>query len=862
MPTPHLSYETFELLIGSRTADGYPVTVLESLSGDASAFSLLAPEDPGLRQALDALETRRTDSALLQQLGQHLFQELFVGDVESRYRTSLGIARSQDRGLRIRLRIEAPELAALPWEYLYDPAEDAFLAISAQTALVRYVPMGGQPRALQVSPPLRVQVVISNPTDVEPLDVDKERQTIQDALQRWIELGVIELQIVDQATVPRVAEALRSFRPHVFHFVGHGAFIDDQAYLILEHEDGTAATIDDTTFRELFTGIDDTRIAVLNACETATTSSVLPLVGLAPRLLQRQLSGVVAMQFPVTDRAALIFTREFYRSLALGQAMETAVAESRRAIFVELGKEGPDWGAPVLFLRTEGGQLWQVDIPEDVAKKVANVHFHGDVFVIPRLPLMIAAIALVIILGFVSYRVVAPAPSPTPPPTGTAVPSPTPTATPVPGKMTGAFKVAVAQFGALDENQQVTPNEEAAQLSGWLYQTLEREYRDQLDIPGLELWHDSPQLQEEQHVIIGLVEGNDEPARTSAAEAMAHRLNADVVIYGYLAPGGNPRDLILDFYISPDLEFSPDLSRDIDPVVGRHRLGSPIPVQLPLSTLAGLEANERLSVRTKALAWLTIGLAFDLVNPTRALEIFHQAEERLQDWPDEHGSGKEILYFFIGQEELLLGNDDSAEDYFRKALAIEPQYARSLIGLGSVFFNRSQKLSPAERLNTDFIQQAIENFDQARQAAPDSPWPPTEEIALTALGLAYRLQGETFNALDRFDESDQAFDQAADVLNQAIALLETGNQPRFLAHAYLSLGATYQAQANLRLRQGQTDDGVAFLTRALASYQQCIAQANAAPLDKVLTQYYVDERCKPYQAQVQKDLVSLGGGQG
>ncbi len=852
MPASSLiAYETFEILVGDRTENGYPVTVLESPAGDARGASLLDGTDPALGQALDALERRVGDGPLLRQVGEHLFRELFVDDIEERYRTSLGIARSHDKGLRIRLRLASPELAALPWESLYDPDEDAFLAISAQTALVRYVPVGVPPRPIQASPPLRVLVAMANPSDTDPLDVARERKAIQKALAKWVKLGVVELELLERTTVTALDRAIRRFRPHVFHFIGHGAFQDDQALLVLEDESGLAQPVDDATFRELFLDVDETRVVLLNACETGATSGARPLVGFAPRLLQRQLAGVVAMQFPIADKASQIFAWEFYRHLALGHPLEQAVSEGRRAIFVALGETGPDWAAPVLFLRSEEGLLWDLALEAKVAQQVLDSRLSRFALA-PRLSLTIAALALVAILGLLAYWTVSP---PAPPP-------PTPTATPIPAQMSGAFKVAVAQFGVLDEQGQVQPDPEAAKLSDWLYATLAQEYADQVAIPGLEIWHDGAELKQSSNVTIGLVSGADTEERDAAARAMAQRLNADVIIYGHLAGAANPRELFLEFYISPDLEFSPDLNRGIDPVVGRHRLGQPIPVTLPLSTLAGLDVNERLGVRTRALAWLTIGLAFDLVNPSRAREIFRQAEERLQDWPDAPGSGKEILYFFIGQEELLLGDLGDAEDYFRRALAINPDYARATIGLGGVFYSRAQALPPEERPATDFTEQALALYQQAVDQAPNSSWPPTEAIALVALGLAHRLRGETLNALGQLQEADQALAQAETILLQGLQALQPLEQPRFQAHAYLTLGATYHLQANLRLRQGKQAEAVPLLQQAVESYEQCANQAEEAPLDKVLTQFYVAERCLPYRQQAQQDLNSLEGDTG
>ncbi|MGO9901280.1 MAG: CHAT domain-containing protein [Solirubrobacteraceae bacterium] len=59
-------------------------------------------------------------------------------------------------------------------------------------------------------------------------------------------------------------------------------------------------------------------LAVLNACETAQTSSQDPLAGIATSLMEYHVPAVVAMQFAITDERALIFADEFYRALADG----------------------------------------------------------------------------------------------------------------------------------------------------------------------------------------------------------------------------------------------------------------------------------------------------------------------------------------------------------------------------------------------------------------------------------------------------------------------------------------------------------------------------------------------------------------
>ena len=100
---------------------------------------------------------------------------------------------------------------------------------------------------------------------------------------------------------------------------------------------------------------------MLNACQSAVVFRDQPLLGLAPRLLQRQLGAVVGMQYPIPDGTALVFAREFYRCVALGYPVDAAISEARKGIFQEMGPSVPDWGIPVLYLRAHDGRLFQVE---------------------------------------------------------------------------------------------------------------------------------------------------------------------------------------------------------------------------------------------------------------------------------------------------------------------------------------------------------------------------------------------------------------------------------------------------------------------------------------------------------------------
>ncbi len=99
------------------------------------------------------------------------------------------------------------------------------------------------------------------------------------------------------------------------------------------------------------------RLVVLNACHTAEavgTQGPNPFAGAASSLVMSGVPAVVAMNGPVSDLAAVAFSRTFYQRLAAGDPIEAAVAEGRLAIQRADPRDGV-WATPVLFLRTRTG---------------------------------------------------------------------------------------------------------------------------------------------------------------------------------------------------------------------------------------------------------------------------------------------------------------------------------------------------------------------------------------------------------------------------------------------------------------------------------------------------------------------------
>jgi len=191
--------------------------------GDRRATVKLAASGPlndvELTAATDALVYGRLDDERSRQLGSRLFEWLLTGDVATIYRS----VQATSQRVRYRLILEPPELAEIPWELLYDPVRQVFLALDGP--LVRGLTILEPSKPLQANLPLRVLLVDAVPVGSEQLAVDQERDAIREAFGDLAEKA--EVRSLPHASLPEIENALReaeaSGHPfHVLHFMGHG----------------------------------------------------------------------------------------------------------------------------------------------------------------------------------------------------------------------------------------------------------------------------------------------------------------------------------------------------------------------------------------------------------------------------------------------------------------------------------------------------------------------------------------------------------------------------------------------------------------------------------------------------------------
>ena len=262
-------------------------------------------------------------------------------------------------------------MADLPWEYLYVPELKRFPVLSDKTPLVRYIEQMQREEPLQISPPLRVAVMLSNPSDVTQLNVEKEWQQLKNAVLELETRGLLTMQRIPSASLSALQQHLRTEQTHIFHYIGHGLFDagKNEGGLVLEDAQNKTDIVSAEKLATILHDHEPLRMIFLNACEGARGGKEDSSAGVAQTLVQQGIPAVLAMQFEVSDKAAIALAYEFYKSTADGLPADTAVAEARKAIFAQDNEM--EWGTPVLFTRSPDNQI--LLMPQGDAQAVIEI---------------------------------------------------------------------------------------------------------------------------------------------------------------------------------------------------------------------------------------------------------------------------------------------------------------------------------------------------------------------------------------------------------------------------------------------------------------------------------------------------------
>ena len=656
-----LDYRDFEIHIHNPVADGtFPVSI-QVLPDDLRADgTFLVPfSEAEIARAQAWLEQPPGDTEALAAFGERLYRAVFTGQVARVFESS----RLAEGGpLRLRLILDAPLVARIPWELLYDPDHRTFVALTAP--LVRGASLVEPARQIQAHPPLRVLVVDAFPAGVTRLQNQWEASGIRQALSSLVKGRRAEVVTLSHITLRRLQDALREAadpahpRPyHALHWIGHNRhdLVTGETSLLFEDEAGEVDAVRPQELADILRPY-DVKLVFLNACQSSQSSTLDVAQGFAPALMASGVPAVVGLQARVGDESARRFALDFYASVADGRPVDVALLDAR-----QLARGAAGASTPVCYLRTRTGQILEGSAPGPAPLTPATWREWLARNLTPRRALA-GLISLLSLIGMVLGLVLD---------VGSLF---SPQATPIPPMSESGFNVAVAEFGQLDAGGGVTPSRRGLELANDVHAAMDS-MAQELRAAGFDVEVRAPAL-------TGRVEGLDSPTRAANAQALADGMAADLLIYANLQAGDNGTVLQPEFYLSNrKLPFAAELG-------GQYEFGRPLEAgdEAARNVVAAQALADGLRNRANALSKFAIALGYLALDRISEAQDYLARSEQSGGWvsADSRPQGLEILRLFQGNAALRQGQFDAAAEYFSAALAAEPRYSRAQLGLGAV----------------------------------------------------------------------------------------------------------------------------------------------------------------------------------
>ncbi len=183
------------------------------------------------------------------------------------------------------------------------------------------------PEAKPAEPEVRILLLAANPDGTTHLRLDREMREVRNALASARYRDTFLLETAWAVRIGDLQRALLDSRPQILHFSGHG----DRGVCIFDADDERPGVVTAGALARLFRALPTRlRCVVLNSCWSLSLAETIAEV----------VDVVVGMSIPIGDAAAIRFSVSFYRALASGCDVASAVELGRNEIeLAGLGEE-------------------------------------------------------------------------------------------------------------------------------------------------------------------------------------------------------------------------------------------------------------------------------------------------------------------------------------------------------------------------------------------------------------------------------------------------------------------------------------------------------------------------------------------
>lgn len=327
-----------------------------------------------------------------QEIGQILFRTIFARETLDLFRSAEEAWSSLQGSIPLALECEAEQINNYPWELICDPEDGRFLSLSKQTPLIRYSAKQNYPSRLKsANDTVRILVALSSPNESwDVLNLLQEKKWMRHVFEPLEQSNALKVVYLENATFPELQQRLFRETFDVLHFMGHASYDSTakQGYLVLEDEIGGPVLLPADGIRDLVSST-QIQMVVLNACHTFTQSSHKGSLSVAEACIRGGAKAVVSMQAPITDGAAVGFSKTFYRSLVSGDSPHDSMVATRQSLRNADLSFNTYWCVPALLLTEiiHQGIFWapektipsaqQLEPQESFRKRISEIQRNG-----------------------------------------------------------------------------------------------------------------------------------------------------------------------------------------------------------------------------------------------------------------------------------------------------------------------------------------------------------------------------------------------------------------------------------------------------------------------------------------------------
>jgi hypothetical protein len=158
---------------------------------------------------------------------------------------------------------------------------------------------------------MKVLFLAANPVGTATLKIDREASDLKEQLAMVRDVVVkVDVEHAWAIRTDQLQREVLNSKPAVLHFSGHG----DRGLLVFEDAAGTPVEVSGKALANLISLMPSIKCVILNACYSQSVA----------KLLAPHVDAVIGCSVSISDAAALMFTRAFYRALAHGENFKRA----------------------------------------------------------------------------------------------------------------------------------------------------------------------------------------------------------------------------------------------------------------------------------------------------------------------------------------------------------------------------------------------------------------------------------------------------------------------------------------------------------------------------------------------------------